>query len=371
MKNTISFRPTKAIVNLNAIKSNVQSLRKYLNKNTSIIAVVKANGYGHGDIEVASAVLDAGANILAVATPDEAIKLRQNGIESDILVLAPSPLSFVKLAAELRVTLSVSSNEWLEAALSEQQLSHPLKIHAKIDCGMGRTGLRDVKSLQAMESIVNQSDHLILEGVFMQFSNSGDEDPKETKEQYEKFSQFVEALKVKPRLIHVSNSAATFLYPEYALDAVRVGITVYGLPPSEFVQERMPFPLQRALTIETELSVVKLVEKGSGISYGSTYKTPEDEWIGTIPIGYADGFQRKLSGQDVLIGGERMPIIGAVCMDQCMIKLPREIEVGEKVVLIGKQGDEEIRFEEWAERIGTVTYEIITTLGQRIAREYS
>lgn len=371
VENKINFRSTKAIVHLSAIKSNVQSLRNYLDKKTAIIAVVKANGYGHGDIETARAVLEAGADILAVATPDEAIKLRQSNIKSEILVLAPSPISFVRMAADFQITLAVSSDHWLEAALLEQQhFSKPLKVHMKVDCGMGRTGIRDVKTLQAIEEMVNQSENVLLDGVFMQFSNSGDADSGKTKEQFEQFCQYVKRLKNKPRLVHVSNSGATFLYPEYALDAVRVGITLYGLPPSEFVGENMPYTLQRALSIESELSVVKLVEKGNGISYGGTYKTTDEEWIGTIPIGYADGLQRKLTGQEVLIGGERVPIVGAVCMDQCMVRLPREMKEGERVVFIGSQGDEEILFEEWAARLDTVAYELIVTIGERIPRQY-
>lgn len=367
----VNFRPTKAIINLDAIRENIRSLKKYLRSETSIIAVVKANGYGHGDIEVARTVLEAGADMVSVATPDEAVRLRQLGINRDILVMAPSPVNFAKTAAALQITVAVSDDKWLETALlAQEDFEKPLKIHMKIDCGMGRTGLRDVKTLQAIVAIVNQSEKVLLDGVFMQFSSADDESQERTEEQIEQFMTFVKLLPKKPRLVHVSNSAATFLHPAYAFDAVRVGIGLYGISPSEYVRGKLPYPLKRALSIESELTAVKLLEKGSSISYGATYETTQDEWIGTIPIGYADGFQRRLTGQEVLIGGERMPIVGAVCMDQCMVKLSREMDVGERVTLIGKQDGEEITLEEWAEKLDTIAYEVTVSIGERIPRVY-
>ena len=184
------------------------------------------------------------------------------------------------------------------------------------------------------------------------------------------FMEFVELFPEKPRLVHASNSAATLLYPDYKLDAIRFGIGLYGIAPSEFVQQKLPFPLKRALSLETELAYVKRLEKGGSVSYGATYQSLEDEWIGTLPIGYADGLRRGLRGQEVLIGGVRVPIVGTICMDQCMVKLPEEMPVGEKVVLLGKQGNEEINMEEWAERLDTIPYEIAVSFSKRIPRVY-
>ena len=364
------YRPTKAIINLEAIKENVKSLKKYLGNKTSIIAVVKADGYGHGDVESARAALDAGATMVSVATPDEAVRLRKHGISGDILVMAPSPVSFATIAAELGITVAVSGVEWIEAILHEK-FKTPLKIHIKIDCGMGRSGLVEANALHAIVEVVEQSEQVILDGVFTQFSCADDGHRSKTEKQYEVFAEFLDMFPEKPRLIHASNSAATFLYPEFALDAVRVGIAMYGIAPSEFVAKRLPFPLKRSLGIESELALVKKLKKDSTISYGATYKVAEDEWIGTIPIGYADGLRRGLRGQEVLIGGERMPIVGTICMDQCMVRLSREMAVGEKVVLIGKQGDEEIEIEEWAERLGTIPYEIAVSFAGRVPRMYT
>lgn len=371
MESSIHYRPTKAIIDLEAIKENIKLLKGHLAKKTSIIAVVKANGYGHGDVETVHAALQAGAAMVSVATPDEAVQLRNNGVLGDILVMAPTPVAFAKKAAELDITVAVSGVEWLKQVFTEQkQFKRKLKIHIKIDCGMGRVGLRDVETLHSMVTLIKQSEKIILDGIFTHFPCADNGCRSTTEKQCEIFQKFVELLPEKPRLVHVSNSAATLLYPEYGFDAVRFGISLYGIAPSEYVAENLPFPLQRALVVESELSHVKQMKKGSAISYGATYKTAADEWIGTIPIGYADGLKRGLSGQEVLIAGERMPIVGTICMDQCMIRLSREFPIGEKVILIGKDDNEEIKVEEWARRLDTIPYEIVVSISSRVPRVY-
>lgn len=372
METSINYRPTRVIVNLEAIRYNVRNLKDFLGNATSIIAVVKADGYGHGEVEVAAAVIEAGAEMVSVATPDEAVRLRMSGISGDILVMGPSSISFLKKAAELRIAVAVSDVGWLREALAESEtFVHPLKIHVKIDSGMGRIGLRDAKALQLLASLIKSSKQmLLLDGVFTHFSCADEPNPEITEAQFKVFMELVNSLPEKPRLVHASNSAATLLYPEYALDAVRFGIGLYGVAPSEFVGERVPFQLKRSLTLESELVHVKLLGKGNPISYGATYETLEDEWIGTIPIGYADGLRRGLRGQEVLICGKRVPVVGTICMDQCMVRLPSEMSVGEKVTLIGCQGDEEITLEEWATRLGTIPYEIAVSIAKRVPRVY-
>jgi alanine racemase len=371
MEDSIHYRPTQAIVDLEAIRTNVRNLKEYLGSETAVIAVVKADGYGHGEVEVAQAAFEAGAEMVSVATPDEAVRLRVAGISGDILVMGPSPLIFAEKAAELGIILTVSSAEWLQSAVDvSKNFVQQLKIHVKVDSGMGRIGLRDAIALQSLISVVNGSKQILLDGIFTHFACADEENPESTKEQFSMFMELVKTLSEKPRLVHVSNSAATLLYPEYALDAVRFGIGLYGISPSEYVGGKLPFGLKRSLRIESELAYVKLLEAGNRISYGGTYETSNAEWIGTIPIGYADGLRRGLRGQDVLIGGERMPIVGTICMDQCMVKLPREMPVGEKVVLIGRQGEEEITLEEWAERLDTIPYEIAVSVAKRVPRIY-
>lgn len=371
MTSTIHYRPTKAVIHTEAIQKNIQSLRNYLQKETAIIAVVKANGYGHGIVEVARAALQAGAKMVSVATPDEAIVLRENGIESDILVMAPTTTDFAKTAADLSISVTVSDASWLKEVMKEKdEWKNQLKIHVKIDCGMGRVGVRDQKVLEEMIQLIEDVEAFQLEGAFTHFPCADDGCVQTTKAQFERFEQLIAVFPKKPKIVHASNSAATLLYPEYGLDAVRFGISLYGIAPSDYVRENLPFPLERAMSLESELSYVKKVEKEQSISYGATYTTETEEWIGTLPIGYADGLKRGLRSQEVLIGGMRMPIIGTICMDQCMVRLPREMPVGEKVVLIGKQGEEEITMEEWAGRIDTIPYEITVSISERVQRVY-
>jgi alanine racemase len=372
LENSIHYRPTQAIVNLQAIRNNVRNLKKYLGSSTSVIAVVKADGYGHGEVEVAEAAFEAGAEMVSVATPDEAVRLRAASISGDILVMGPSPLAFAEKAAELGITITVSSAEWLQAALdSSKSFIKQLKIHVKVDSGMGRIGLRDADELQSLVTVVESSDRILLDGIFTHFACADEESTVKTEEQFERFMNLVKVLSEKPRLVHASNSAATLLYPEYTLDAVRFGIGLYGIAPSEFVGGMLPFNLEKAFQLESELAHVKLMEAGNQISYGGTYETTETEWIGTIPIGYADGLKRGLRGQEVLIGGVRVPIVGTICMDQCMVKLPHEMPIGEKVVLIGRQGEERVTMEEWAGRLGTIPYEIAVTISKRVPRIYT
>jgi len=370
MKNPTFYRPTMAKINLEAIRNNARSLIKNLGNKTAIIAVVKADGYGHGEVEVANAALEAGAEMVSVATPDEAVQLRKGGVSGDILVMGPSPISFAEEAAALGITVTVSDGKWLEVALGHKHFEKTLKIHVKIDSGMGRIGLQDDKALQHLIDIAGRYEHVVIDGAFTHFSCADQQDSKDTAEQFAKFMKIVSLFPEKPRLIHASNSAATLLYPEYALDAVRFGISLYGIAPSDFVQKRLPFELEKAFVLETELAFVKLLKKGNTISYGATYVTAEDEWIGTIPIGYADGLRRGLRGQEVLIDGKRMSIVGTICMDQCMVKLTGEFPVGEKVTLIGRQGNEEVKIEEWANRLDTIPYEVVVSIAKRVPRVY-
>ncbi|MFS0577143.1 alanine racemase [Sporosarcina sp. 179-K 3D1 HS] len=374
MGNPIHYRPTKAIVDLQAIQHNLKNLQKHLGPNVSIIAVAKANGYGHGAVEVAKTALASGAALVAVATPDEAVQLREAGIMGDILVLGPSPLQFADRAAALGITVTVSSTEWLRSVVEGRpspSFQKKLKVHVKIDTGMGRIGIRDAGDLSALIQMIDNSGDVELDGVFTHFARADEEDPRHTEKQFKVFMDLVNRFPAKPRLVHAANSAAALLYPEYALDAVRFGVSMYGLPPSAYVAERLPFRLEKTIQLITELSHVKMMEKGNPISYGGTYETAGDEWIGTLPIGYADGLRRSLQGQDVLVGGQRAPIVGTICMDQCMVRLPREFPIGEPVVLIGTQGDEEITMEEWAQRLDTIPYEIMVSFKERIPRIYA
>jgi alanine racemase len=363
-------RPTVAAIDLEAIRENVRNTARLTGPDTGVIAVVKADGYGHGAARVAEAALEAGAMMLAVATPDEAVELREAGLEADILLLGASPVPFARIAAEQDIIITADSPAWMEAvAAAAPDFVRPLRVHLKVDTGMGRLGVRSGEDLLRMYRVAKAA-KISVDGIFTHFATADEPDNEVWRMQASGFREAVELLPERPRLVHASNSAATFMHPECRFDAVRLGISMYGIAPSGFVRERLPFPLRPAITLSTELVHVKRLGRGDTVSYGATYRAQGDEWVGTLPIGYADGLLRGLGGQDVLIGGRRCPIVGRICMDQCMVRLPHEMAPGEPVVLLGKQGNEQVGPDEWAERLGTIPYEVVVTLSKRIPRVY-
>ncbi|WP_274308353.1 alanine racemase [Solibacillus daqui] len=366
-----NFRPTKAVIDLQAIEQNVTSLRQYLQQDVQIIAVVKANAYGHGDVEVAKAAIKAGATMLAVATPDEAVHMRAHFPKTDMLILGATPPNFIPYAAKENITLTVFSTDWLERAAAYFPQSQPVKLHIKIDSGMGRIGVDSREELIPLYESIIASPHFILDGIFTHFATADEEDSLYFDNQVSLFKELLMALPSKPRLVHVANTA-TALVKDTSLqyDAVRFGISMYGLLPSSYVGEILPFPIQPAFSLQTELVHVKQLKAGQSVGYGATFTAEEDIYVGTIPIGYADGMIRKLSGQEVLVGGERSKIIGRICMDQSMILLPKAYNVGEPVVLIGHQGQERITLDDWANKLETINYEVPCVITARVPRVY-
>ena len=366
------FRPTKAIIDLQAIKQNVINLKKHLQPNVQIIAVVKANAYGHGDLAVADAALKAGATMLAVATPDEALHIRAHFSEPEILVLGGSPVSFASYAAQQRITLTVFSSEWVnEADEYVTNEENSLRLHIKVDSGMGRLGVRTEEELLNLYHVIHASKNFQLDGIFTHFATADDEDTEYFDSQAQFFKRFVSLLPEKPRLVHASNTASSLVKDAYLqFDAVRYGISMYGLSPSPYVKGILPFALRPAFSLESELTHVKQLKAGESVGYGATFVAPTDMWVGTIPIGYADGVIRKLGGQEVLIDGQRMPLIGRICMDQCMVALPKTYAIGERVTLLGRQEQEEISVDEWANKLQTINYEVPCIITARVPRIY-
>jgi len=366
------FRPTVATIDLQAIQQNVSNLKGYLKTDAAIIAVVKANAYGHGDIQVSEAAIRAGATMLAVATPEEALHIRTAIKEVPLLILGAVPQNFIPFAAQNDITLTVFSAQWIKQASREYaHLDSKVKVHMKIDSGMGRIGVREEADLIALQDAIQQSPIFELDGVFTHFATADEENSAYYEVQKNKFMQLVSSLDEKPRLVHAANTAASLVKNQVEFDAVRFGISMYGLSPSEYVETQLPYELKPALTLETELVHVKKIHKGDHVGYGAKFEAATDEtWIGTLPIGYADGLLRGLEGQEVLVQGERVKIVGRICMDQTMIQLPREMAVGEKVVLIGKQKNNCIPMQEWADQLQTIVYEISCMLSSRITRVY-
>lgn len=362
------YRDTWAEIDLDAIKWNVEKTLEQLDSSVFLYAVVKANAYGHGDVQVARAAIQAGAKGLAVAFLDEALKLRASGIKVPILVLGASRPEDAHLAAAQGISLTVHNEEWFEkAAVHKGQQLH---IHLKCDSGMGRIGFRDESELLGAISRIEASDRLVFDGIFTHFATADEEETSYMEEQLIRFQEMLDALKEKPRFIHCSNSAATLRFKGAGFNAVRLGIAMYGLTPSTEISAQLPFPLKPAFSLKSKLVHVKKLKPGEKVSYGATYEAAGHEWIGTLPIGYADGWIRKLGGQDVLIDGRRMPIIGRICMDQCMVRLPEEYKTGTLATLIGQQQNEEISMEEIAEKRETINYEIPCVITSRVPRVY-
>lgn len=362
------YRHTWAEIQLDAIEENLKAIRKVLPPSTSIMAVVKANGYGHGALETAEVALETGAELLGVALLDEALYLRKNGIRAPILVLGHCPPEYAPIAAKHSISLTVYQKDWLLQA--KKVLSKPVAIHIKVDTGMGRIGVQTEEELFELLTELNLSDSFIFEGIFTHFAKADSKDTEYYQTQLERFLRTLELVKEKPRWIHASNSAASLLHETGQFNLARIGIAMYGLTPSPEIADILPVKLQGALSLHSTLIHVKKVPKGAKISYGCTYEAEEEEWIGTIPIGYADGWIRALQGQEVLVNGLRAPIVGRICMDQCMVKLPGKMPIGTKVTLIGKSGHEEITVDEIAKKLGTINYEVACMISSRIPRIY-
>lgn len=363
------YRPTKAVISLEAIKKNLTAFQER-SGDAKVIAVVKADAYGHGVLAVARTVIETGVDMLAVATPDEALFLRDQGIETELLVLGATPAKFIPVAQQRNIIVTAISLDWLSMAASHlEENLEVLKIHLKVDTGMRRIGIQLDEVDQALGIIADHD--FSFNGIFTHFATADEQDSSLFNQQVHAMNGVIKQLDDPSVMVHISNSATAIMHPELANDAVRVGISLYGIAPSPYVGQEMEFHLHPALSLETEIIHVKKVKAGEALSYGATYRAEQDEWVATIPIGYADGMLRGLQGQDVLVNGQRAPIIGRICMDQCMIRLSEKLPVGEKVQLIGRQGEQQIFIDEWADRLETIPYEIPCILTKRVPRIYS
>ncbi len=370
-----SYRNTWAEVNLTHIKYNVAQMRAHLPEKVEIMAMVKANAYGHGAVEVAQTALEAGATFLGVAMLDEAIELRQNNIHAPILILGRTSPQDVPIAIEENFRLTVFQKEWLKEANKYIPASKQLPVHLKVDTGMGRFGISTKEEMSEFLQELKQYPSMTLEGIYTHFATADHIETGYYKKQQRRFKERLEqAWEIVGKIpyIHCGNSAAALRFPEECFNMIRFGISMYGLPPSEEIVEELPFPLKEAFSLHSRIAQVKQLSKGEKISYGGTYTTKEKEWIATIPIGYADGWYRHhyTNNGSVLVDGVRAPIVGRICMDQMMIRLPYPVPVGTKVTLIGKQKNESISILEVANRLNTITYEIPCMISYRVPRKY-
>ncbi|WP_110926394.1 alanine racemase [Bacillus massiliglaciei] len=363
-------RDTWAEVDLDRIRSNVAAMRSRMPAHMKMYAVVKANAYGHGDYETARTALDAGADSLCVAFLDEALSLRKKGIKVPILVLGASRPEDAGLAAEEGISLTVSSRDWLMRAKGHLSAGQALPVQVKCDTGMGRLGVRRPEELAEIEAELRQSDCFFFEGIFTHFATADELNTGYYEKQLSRFKELLASLSERPPLVHSANSAASLRFLDPDFNAIRYGISMYGLSPSPEIKPELPFELKQALSLKTKIVFVKQLEAGESVSYGAVYTASGKEWVATLPIGYADGWIRKLQGQEVLVNGIRVPIIGRVCMDQCMIRLPEYIEEGTEVTLIGEDGGKQITVDEIAKRLETINYEVTCMISSRVPRVY-
>ena len=357
-------------VDLNALQNNIKIIREHTQ--IPLMAVVKANGYGHGFISVTKAAVEAGVSWFGVARPRMAIKMRNEGIQCKLLILGYIPPERIEDMLELDVSLTVWTKEHLvqvERAAKSTKIT--AKVHLLVDTGMGRLGCMPEEALDLAKA-ATLSDNIHLEGLFSHLARADEQDPKPTIDQENKFNQIIDDLSshdLCPDIIHMANSAGSLSHPRTRYNLIRPGIAIYGLPPSPHVQ--LPEGIKPVLSWKSVLASIKTLPPNHGVSYGHQYITSKEEEIGVLPLGYADGY-RRIPGNEVLINGKKTSIIGRVCMDQCMIKLESipNPQIGDEVILIGRQGNEEITVDQVAKTWNTINYEVTCGIGSRVPRIY-
>jgi alanine racemase len=369
------WRPAWADIDLDAIRPNAAVLAARAAP-AALMAVVKADGYGHGAVPVARAALEGGAAWLGVALVEEGVELRQAGIDAPILVLAEAPMAAAEAVVAARLTPVVYSNAWIEAlakAAADAGSVEPLPVHLKVDTGMHRVGCSPQAAVEVAEAIARHG-QLHLEGLLTHLAVADEPANPYTAEQLGRFEAVrahMGAAGIRPPLVHAANSAGLLAVPQARYDLVRCGIAVYGIPPAPDFDGLLP--LRPAMSLRAEASLVRRLEAGERLSYGLRYRLASPSAVATVPLGYADGVPRRLShvGGEVLVGGRRRPLAGTVTMDQLMVDLGGDdLPAGTEVVLIGRQGNEEVTASEWAERLDTIPYEVVCGIGARVPRRY-
>ncbi len=372
------FKRGYAAVNLDAVKSNMDSMHDNLAPGTKMLGVIKTNAYGHGSVEVGK-VLEGLDYVFgyAVATPEEAMELRRSGLKKAILILGYTfPYCYEDLARE-EIRPAVFREDSLDAlCMAAQKSGKRLKVHIKTDTGMGRIGITpDNAGLGFVREVLSRKE-LELEGIFTHFAKADEYDKTSVNAQLERFTTFTDRIEkelgYRVPIRHCANSAAILELPQANMDMVRAGITLYGLMPSDQVSTES-VDLTAVLSIHSHISYVKTVHAGQSVSYGGLFTAEKDTLVATVPLGYGDGYPRMLTGKgEVLIRGERCPIVGRICMDQFMVDVSRfpDISEGEEVVLLGRQGSGCITAEEIGERSGRFNYELVSLLTDRLPRVY-
>jgi len=368
------IRPVWAEVDLETVRDNVRQIRRFIGNGPEIMAVVKAEAYGHGAVATAKTALKAGATRLGVSLPEEGILLREAGIEVPVLIFGPLLEDQAEPVCAFNLTPTITGKAGARAlSIEAGRRNQKVGVHIKVDTGMGRVGVLPGEVLPLVRKI-SALPNLEIEGIYSHFATADGEDLAYARRQLNVFHQVIDDLQEhgwEIPLKHMANSGAIMNLPESYFDLVRAGVILYGLYPSDKVP-RGRLPLRPALTLKARVTQVRRVPPGTGISYGRIYHTKKETTIITLPIGYADGWTRLLTNKArVLFKGNSFPLVGRICMDQCMADVgDTPVEVGEEVVLIGRQGDEEITVDEVAALLGTINYEIVCMLSDRVPRIY-
>lgn len=368
--------PVWAVIDLSAISHNIREIRRVTASSAGVMAVVKADGYGHGAVEVSRTALAGGAEWLGVARAAEGTALRNAGLEAPVLVLGYTPPEQYREVLAGQLVQAVYNREMgLDLAEAARRAGIKARVHLKVDTGMGRLGWLAGPGAWGEMLDLAKNPHLELEGIFTHFAAADDLDQSYTLEQLRKFRELTEQLRrsgLEFPLRHAANSAALLGLPETHLDLVRAGIAIYGLNPSDQVYYSN-VTLRPALELKARVAYCKEAPAGFAVSYGCTYRTCRATCLATLPLGYADGYPRLLSSRgEVLIHGCRAPVVGRVCMDQIMVDVGniQNVRAGDEAVLIGRQGGEEISAGEVAAKVGTIHYEIVSQINARVPRVY-
>jgi alanine racemase len=365
------YRNTVLDVNLRAIEKNYRAVQG-INPEKTLIAVVKANAYGLGAKEVSEHLAEAGAAFFAVATLDEAIDLRMHGIKQKILVLGTISPEHINKAIQHRIAVTAPNLEWVKEAKNEVNDTYDKEvwIHIKVNTGMNRYGTSDIDEIKEMIEEINSFSRFIYEGIYSHFTSS-DEDNEVTDEQFGLFKNIVSEVE-RPEYVHISNSGGALTLKEDFTNAIRTGIALYGYYPSIWTASVTSVGLTPSVKLSTEISAVHQLEQGESVSYGRKYTAASKETVATLPIGYADGLLRRHTGYKVqLEGGTECEIIGTICMDALMIRVPEHTDAGENVIIIDDLQESGQSMESYSEYTGTISYESLCAFGRRIPRRYT
>ncbi len=356
-------------VDLNAIKHNLKVVKNKVEPETKILSIVKADAYGHGAVKVSQTLEQNGTDMLGVAFPSEGIELRKNNITTPILILNPVLSEHIEDVIQHSLGVTVNNLDIAnEISVTAKKYHRNIRIHVEIDTGMGGAGVCPDRAIPFIKGLL-LIENLEIEGVFTHFSSSEEKDKSFTYEQNRKFKEVIKQLeneRISIPLIHAANSAAILDIPDSHYNMVRPGLILYGIFPSNYVSKNID--LKQAMSLKTRIINLKKLDPGSVIGYGRTFEILQQTTVATLPVGYKDGFSRCFSSMGkVLVHGERVPIIGRVCMDRCFIDVTNlpDVKIGSEVILLGNQGNETISIESAAELIGTIPYEVVCNLGTK------